>query len=269
MAKIDTAPSERRGPLMNRSASRWVTFVIVSLFTIFGAARGSLAENTAVTPAPGGGERWMGRHEAINQRVKEDKVDLLFIGDSIVQNWKFPEDGKPVWDQFYGKRHPANLGISGDRTEQVLWRLTHGNLDDITPKLAIIMIGQNNGPFNTAEEIAEGVTAVVKTVRERTPNTKILLLGIFYRGEEPNEERKKLAKTNTIIAQLADNKTIHYMDICNIFLLPDGKISKDLMPDFEHPSPKGFCVWAEAIEAKVAELMGDAGAAGVPKCSHP
>jgi len=254
---------------MIRNESGWSTFFIVSLFALLGAARGGQAENSAVKPIPGGGQRWQDRHEAINQRVKQEKVELLFIGDSIVQNWKFPEDGKPVWDQFYGKRHAANLGISGDRTEQVLWRLTHGNLEGISPKLAIIMIGQNNGPFNTAEEIAEGVTTIVKTVRERLPNTKILLLGIFYRGEEPNDERQKLAKTNMIIGNLADNSTVHYMDISKIFLRPDGKISKDLMPDFEHPSPRGFCVWAEAIETKVAELMGDTSSTESPRCSQP
>lgn len=254
---------------MNQSESKWTAFFLASLLTLLGSAKGVLAENPAVTPTPGNGQRWHERHQAINQQLKQGKVDLLFIGDSIVQNWKFPEDGKPVWDQFYGKRHAANLGISGDRTEQVLWRLTHGNLDGISPKLAIIMIGQNNGPFNTAEEIAEGVTAIVKTVRERLPHSKILLLAIFYRGEEPNEERQKLAKTNTIISKLADHKTIYFQDINNIFLRSDGRVSSELMPDFEHPSPRGFCVWAEAIEPKVVELMEETGATESPKCSQP
>jgi len=254
--------------LMNRHESRWTVFLLLSFLISPGAARDSLAANPAVTPIPGNGQRWQDRHLAINQSLKQEKVDLLFIGDSIVQNWKFPEDGKPVWDQFYGKRHAANLGIGGDRTEQVLWRLTHGNLDGISPKLAIIMIGQNNGPFNTAEEIAEGVTAIVKTVHDRLPHTKILLLGIFYRGEEPNEERQKLAKTNTIIANLADDKTIFFLNINTIFLHSDGRISPELMPDFEHPSPRGFCVWAEAIEPKVIELMGETEVTESSKCSQ-
>ncbi|MCA9024809.1 MAG: GDSL family lipase [Planctomycetaceae bacterium] len=240
----------------------------MALFFILASASVTLA-NTAVTPIPGNGQQWHDRHEAINEQLKQGEVDLLFIGDSIVQNWKYPEDGRPVWDQFYANRHATNLGIGGDRTEHVLWRLTHGNLDGISPKLAIIMIGQNNGPHNTAEEIAEGVTAIVRTVRERLPDSKILLLAIFYRGEQPNEEREKLAKTNTIIADLADNETIFFMNVNEIFLRPDGTISAELMPDFEHPSPKGFCVWAEAIEPKVVELMGETGATKSPMCSQP
>lgn len=230
---------------------------IAALVLFLGTAAPSLAANSATTPIPGDSKRWQECHEAINQRIKQGNVDLLFIGDSIVQNWKYPEDGKPVWDQFYGRRHAANLGIGGDRTEHVLWRLTHGNLEGISPKLTIIMIGQNNGPFNTAEEIAEGVTAIVKTVRDKLPHTKILLLGIFFRGEKPNAEQQKLAKSNAIIATLADRKTVFYMNINEIFLRPDGTIPAALMPDFEHPSPQGFRVWAEAIEPKVAELMGD------------
>lgn len=241
---------------MTRLASTWTARIATLLF-VLGTAVSCLAANTATTPISGDSKRWHDRHEAMNERIKKGNVDLLYIGDSIVQNWKYEEDGKPVWDRYYAKRNAVNLGIGGDRTEHVLWRLTHGNLEGISPKLAIIMIGQNNGPFNTAEEIAEGVKAIVNTVRQKLPKTKILLLGIFYRGEKPNAEQKKLAETNRIIARLADDKTIWYMNINKTFLRPDGTIPKELFPDFEHPSPEGFRLWAEAIEPKVAELMGD------------
>jgi len=119
------------------------------------------------------------------------------------------------------------------------------------------MIGQNNGPHNTAEEIAEGVTDIVHLLRQKLPNTKILLLGIFFRGEKTNDEQIKLAKTNDIISKLADNQHIFYLNINKIFLNPDGSIPKDLMPDFEHPSTKGFQLWAQTIEPTVAESLGD------------
>lgn len=233
--------------------SRLITSFLVLLF--LAVAPPLRAENSATKPIPGGGERWFARHQRMCDRAKQGNVDLVFIGDSIVGNWAY--DGEPIWNRYYEKRHGLNLGISGDRTEQVLWRLDHGNLDGISPKLAIVMIGQNNGPFNTAEEIAAGVTAIVQKIKAKTPNTKVLLLGIFYRGEKPNPEQKKLDQTNTIIAKLADNKNIFYMNVNNIFLLPDGSISKDLMDDFEHPTEKGFQRWAEAIEPNVAQLMGE------------
>jgi len=219
------------------------------------AASSTIRTNTAVLPSPGGGETWWKRQKALNDRVKEGHVDLIYIGDSIVRSWTW--DGQPVWDYYYAKRNGVMLGMTGDRTEQVLWRLQNGNIDGISPKLAIVMIGQNNGPFNTGEEIGAGVTAIVQTLREKLPQTKILLLAIFFRGEKPTPERAVLSKANEAISKLADGKQIFYLDINHLFLRPDGGIHKSLMPDYEHPSREGHRVWAAAIEKKVAELMGD------------
>ena len=139
----------------------------------------------------------------------------------------------------------------------MLWRLDNGNLDGISPKLAIVMIGQNNGGQNSAAEIAAGVTAVLQRIRTKLPQTKILLLGIFQRREKPTPEREVLANANEIISKLPDGKTIHFMDINPLYVQADGSIPADLMPDFEHPSEKGYQVWAQAIEPEVAKLMGE------------
>jgi len=210
--------------------------------------------NTAVIPVPMTKPGWMERHESMNTKARQGKIDLIYIGDSIVQ--RYEGVGKHVWDHYYASRNALNLGISGDRTQHVIWRLDHGNIEGINPKLAIVMIGQNNGGHNTASEIAEGVTEVVKIIRTKLPKTKILLLGIFQRREKPTPERAVLAEANTIISKLADTST-SYMDINSVFVQPDGMIPASLMPDFEHPSELGFKRWAEAIEAKVAELMED------------
>ena len=111
--------------------------------------------------------------------------------------------------------------------------------------------------MRSAEEIAQGVTAVVDRIRTKLPQTKILLLGIFQRREKPTPEREVLAKANKILSKLDNGKTIHYMDINNLFVKADGTIPADLMPDFEHPSAMGYQLWAEAIEPKVAQLMGE------------
>jgi len=222
------------------------------LFTLSSAAH---AANSATTPAQRENPGWLKKHEAINARVREGNVDLLWIGDSIVEHWAGV--GKSVWARYYEPRHAANLGIGGDCTEHVLWRLDHGNIDNISPKLAIVMIGQNNGHHNTADEIGEGVVAIVNELRAKLPETKILLLAIFFRGEKMNEERLRLARASEIASKTADGKHVFYLDVNRIFLNPDGSIPKQLMPDFEHPSLEGHRVWAEAIEPKVAELLGD------------
>ena len=110
----------------------------------------------AIQPVPRDG-RWMKRHESMNSRVAEGNVDLVFIGDSITQGWE--GRGKAVWAEYYGDRNAVNLGIGGDRTQHVIWRLQNGNLKDIHPKAAVIMIGTNNSGDDTAEQIAEAQEA--------------------------------------------------------------------------------------------------------------
>jgi lysophospholipase L1-like esterase len=229
---------------------------LLFLLSVLFISRATFAQttNTAVIPVPMNKPGWMERHESMNAKARQGKVDLIYIGDSIVQ--RYEGVGKPIWDHYYAPRNALNLGISGDRTQHVIWRLDHGNIEGITPKLAIVMIGQNNGGHNTATEIAEGVTEVVKRIRTKLPKTKILLLGIFQRREKPTPERAALAEANQIISKLA-NSSITYMDINSVFVQPDGTIPASLMPDYEHPSEFGFKRWAEAIETKVAELIGD------------
>jgi lysophospholipase L1-like esterase len=219
-------------------------------------ASAAFATNTAIEPvSKAGNAARMARHQAMNTRAQQGYIDLIYVGDSIVEYYE--RQGKDTWDRYYAPRHALNLGISGDRTQHVLWRLNHGNLDGIAPTRAIVMIGQNNGGRNTAEEIGAGVTAVVQTIRAKLPTTKILLLAIFPRRAKPTAERAVLAQASRIAATLADNHTIFYLDINQIFLRPDGSIPAELMPDFEHPSAQGYRLWAEAIEPTVAALMGD------------
>jgi beta-glucosidase len=224
---------------------------LVALFTGYAVAQAP----ATVTPAPRGDESWVARHKAMNERVKKGNIDLIFIGDSITQGWEDP--GKDTWEKFYAKRNAVNLGISGDQTQHVLWRLENGNIEGISPKLAVIMIGTNNASDNTAEEIAEGVKAIVNKLREKLPQTKILLLAVFPREEKPGARREKLTKVNGIISGLADGKMIHFVDIGPKFIKKDGTLPKSIMPDALHPNTKGYEIWADAIEPKVAELMGE------------
>lgn len=211
--------------------------------------------HSAVTPMKR--DRHQERHQQFNARVKQGNVDFIFIGDSITQRWE--KAGKEVWQKYYGHRKAVNLGISGDRTQHVLWRLDNGNIDGISPKVAVVMIGTNNLSPNrsTVEETADGVIAICKKLRTKLPKTKILLLAIFPRAQEPCPLREKVVKTNKLISKIADGKKIYYLDIGDKFVEPDGSISREIMKDYLHLMPKGYKIWAEAIEAKLAELMGE------------
>jgi len=200
---------------------------------------------------------WTLRHNAVNERVKQGNVDLIFIGDSITHSWE--SGGKELWAKYYAPRNAVNMGFSGDRTQHVLWRLENGEIDGISPKAAVIMIGTNNsnGKDNTAEEIADGIIGICKKLRKELPKTKILLLAVFPRGEKPSSQREKNAKASELASKIADGKMIHYLDIGPKFMEADQSLSKEIMPDYLHLTPKGYKIWAEATEPKLKELMGE------------
>jgi beta-glucosidase len=200
---------------------------------------------------------WMPRHEQVLERVAQGNVDLIYVGDSITHG--FENTGKAVWDTYYAPRHAVNMGFSGDQTQHVLWRLEHGEIDGISPKLAILMIGTNNSNGNdfTAEEIADGIKAICAEIRAKLPKTKILMLAIFPRGAQPSAQREKNAKASELASQIADGKHIFYLNINKDFLEDDGTLSRSIMPDLLHPNDKGYEIWAEAIEPTVKKLMGE------------
>lgn len=211
--------------------------------------------NDAIVPAPREGKQ-MDRHQSFNKRVKEGNVDLIFIGDSITQGWE--GNGKNVWAEYYAKRNAVNLGIGGDRTQHVLWRLDHGNIDGINPKLAVLMIGTNNSGTNTSAQIADGVKLIVEKLRAKLPNTKVLVLAIFPRGADKEDAKRKVNEgANEIIKGLADNKMVFFLDIGPKFLAADGTLSKEVMPDLLHLNEKSYRTWAEATEPKIKELLGE------------
>ena len=200
-------------------------------------------------------EKDRNRHDQFLTVAKAGGVDLLFIGDSITDGWR--NAGKAVWDQFFAPLKAANFGIGGDRTEHVIWRLRNGELEGIRPKLAVIMIGTNNGG-DSAEDVAAGIKTIIADLQERSPGTRILLLGIFPRGEKPEGARLKNEQVNKLISAYAspnDPKRIVYMDIGAKFLTPDQILGKDIMPDALHPNAKGYQIWAEAIIDMVKQQL--------------
>lgn len=213
---------------------------------------------STLAPAPRADEWWQKRHAACVERARQGRVDLLFIGDSITQGWEGA--GKDVWAARYGPHNAMNIGFGGDRTQHVLWRLDNGEVtfgDGGAPKVAVVMIGTNNsnGNDNTAKEIAAGVEAIVTSLRAKLPETRILLLAIFPRGEKPNPQRDKNAKASALASKAADGKTVVFLDIGSKFLEADGSISKEIMPDFLHLSPRGYEIWADAIASTLEPML--------------
>jgi lysophospholipase L1-like esterase len=218
--------------------------------------------NTAIEPAPQRGDAWMKRHEGFVDLAKKGGIDVLFLGDSITDFWR--NRGLAVWEKEFAPLHAANFGISADRTQHVLWRLEHGEVDGISPKVVVLLIGTNNtgvetngSPRNTTAEALQGATLVVHTLLTKLPHSKILLMGVFPRADPkgPPAGSSQIAEINAALSKMDDGKIVHYLDIGAKFLGADGTVSKELMPDLLHPSAKGYEIWAAAIKEPLAELM--------------
>jgi lysophospholipase L1-like esterase len=182
--------------------------------------------------------------------AKDGSAKVLFLGDSITQGW----GGNATWKKHYTPRGALNFGIGGDQTQHVLWRIQNGEIEGLNPKAVMLMIGTNNVGSSPADDIAEGIEAIVAQLRKDLPNTEILVLGIFPRGEKPDDIRKTLTEINTRVSKL-DGGKVHYLDIGSAFINPDGTISKDIMPDFVHLTERGYELWAAAVEPSLKKML--------------
>ena len=230
-----------------------VPLAILASLSLAGLAQVA-SKNSATDPAPRPDKGWQDRHSKFVERIKKGDADLLFIGDSITQGWE--GSGKGVWAEEFESKKAVNLGIGGDRTQHVLWRLENGEIDGIAPKAAVVMIGTNNLGANTNEEIVAGITSIVKKLNDKLPKTKVLLLGIFPRGEKAdNPLRTRIMAINAEIAKLNNKKSVFYKNIGGQFLAEDGSLPKATMPDFLHLSSNAYETWADAIEDDLEDLM--------------
>jgi lysophospholipase L1-like esterase len=229
------------------------TALIVGSFFVVASTRADT--HTAIKPVPRTDKWWQDRHGTFLKIAMNGNVDLLFLGDSITQGWE--NAGKEVWKERYEPLKAANFGIGGDQTQHVLWRLHNGDeLHGITPKAVVLMIGTNNMGSSSAEQIAEGITAIVAELQHQLPHGKVLLLGIFPRSAKANDAvRAKIKSVNERVAKLDDGKQVRYLDIGDKFLQADGTLAKEIMPDYLHLSPKGYKIWAEAIQPTLSEML--------------
>lgn len=202
-------------------------------------------------------------HESFLARAKAGPIGMVFLGDSITYGWtKHPE----VWEKYFGKYQPANFGIGSDRTQNVLWRIENGELDGISPRVAVLMIGTNNSGANTADEILAGQRKIVRLIREKLPRTKVLVLAIFPRGPRHFDAKgvarddgvtrmRVIDEVNKGLASFDDGRNVRVLNINHVFRDSDGRLPDSVMPDQLHLSEEGYVRWAEAMSPLLAEMM--------------
>lgn len=190
-------------------------------------------------------ERWKKMHAKNKAIAEKGDARVVFLGDSLTEMWRDDE----TWKAFE-KYHPVNLGIGGDKTQNVLWRLDHGEVGKLNPEAVVLLIGVNNfGHFDhSAEEVFDGTRLIIQKVRVVFPNAKILLMGVFpFEQHADHLMRERLKHANAMSASLADDEHVFFLDIGEQFLEPDGSISTDMMSDFLHLNPKGYQIWLDAV----------------------
>jgi lysophospholipase L1-like esterase len=217
-------------------------------------------DSPGATPKPKDAQ-WQKRHQGFVEEARKGGIDLLFLGDSLTDAWREGK-AKAIWEARFAPYHAANFGLSGDRTQHLLWRLQNGELDGIEPRVIVLLIGTNNigqpGPETPASAVA-GIQAILHTIRAKSPKSKILLLGVFPRNEHPDHPLRAQVKAINVELSKQDDggKTIRFEDLGPRFLKSDGTLSKEIMYDFIHLTDKGYQVWADALRDPVAQLMKD------------
>lgn len=203
---------------------------------------------------------WNARHAAVLEAKARTRPDIVLIGDSITHLWGGePAEpngnrGAKAWQSLFGDRKVLNMGFGWDRTQNVLWRIGHGELDGVTPKLIVIHIGTNNlagtknARANTPAEIAEGIQAVTLQAKAKCPAAKIVLMAVMPRGEAPdNPQQKSLDEVNALLPEVAKTAGATLIDLKARLRGADGILTKETMPDSLHPGEPGYAIWADAL----------------------
>jgi beta-glucosidase len=212
---------------------------------------------------------FLNKHQSFLGRRSQGPIRVLFLGDSITDFWRWPgpNGGKEIWDRRYAMLDAANFGMSGDRTQHVLWRIANGELDGIHPQVVVLLIGANNLAY-PLDEIERGQKKIIDQIHQKLPDTKLLLMGVFPRGGDPQSVamdakmemtvaamREKIKADNQFLAGLGDGDKTRFLDVGDKFLDSDGKIPTDIMPDGLHLDARGYQIWADAMQPLLDEML--------------
>jgi lysophospholipase L1-like esterase len=210
--------------------------------------------HAATIPAPHVGAEE--RTALLADRAHLAEAPLIFLGDSITEGWEGA--GAVVWTERLAPLGALDLGVGGDRTEHLLARLQSGDYDRLPVKVAVVLIGTNNlGTGHTPGQTADGVRAVLDDVLARWPGCRVLLLGIFPRGVQPDDPlRQTVTATNVLLRKVADRGRVTWLEFGDRFISPGGILSPGIMPDALHLSQRGYAIWADALEEPLGRMLG-------------
>lgn len=213
------------------------------------------AQEVATTPVPRTDEGILARQSEVLRRARKTaSAGVVFLGDSITQGWE--DAGREVWQRDFAPLGALNLGVSGDRTEHVLWRLQEAPLTHLKPRAVVVMIGTNNlghGSSDAAGTLA-GVRAVIAKVRQQAPRAQVLLVEIFPRGERMNPLRGDIAQINQAL-RAHPPAGVRTLALGDRWVAADGTISKEVMPDLLHLSTLGYRQWAEGLLPELRQVL--------------
>ena len=212
---------------------------------------GPFTQEALPEPAPRENAHARERFERIKAAVKTQPYKVLFFGDSLTEGFD-----QEVWKAHMAPRGVLNAGVSGDRTEHLLWRLTHGNLDGPPPHGVVLLIGTNDlGHGRSPDLAANGIRADLLNLRRRLPDARVLLLGLWPRADLPKiQEHHEIDAVNQLIAS-CDGDTVTYADIGGLLLEPDGRLSPQVSPDRLHFSGQGYARLAPRLDALIDQLL--------------
>lgn len=228
-------------------------------------AAADLPRHIATIPTERQDEGARARHAATLADPARAGAQIVFLGDSITEMWGSDDAGKPVWEATWKQLKSLNLGVAGDRTEHVLWRIAHGALDGLQPRIVVLMIGTNNaGQAHedptyrcTAEQQADGTRAIVAEIRRRCPQAVILLHAILPRGDDVDPIRPQNEAANALLKPLADGTTVRWIEFGSRFFSPGTTdVNLGWCPDQLHLNTKAYQVWSEALLPHVRAVLG-------------
>jgi len=247
-----------------------------------GEARSTAAQARAqaatATDTPGAGpadraaartdQNSMTAHAQLVEKAKQGKIDVYFEGDSIVRRWgalDYPELLANWRENFFGW-NAANFGWGADRTENILWRLEHGELDGVNPRIIVVLAGTNNvgtqpRDGQTVAEIARGIKAIVDICQQKASKATIILTAIFPRNDNM-AVTATIDRINEKIAGFADGTRVRFLTINDRLADPEGRLFDGVLNERDklHPTIKGYQIWADALKPIFRELLGPPGA---------